>query len=250
MKRSSIVVAFAAVLATLVATTAAFASGPNGKTLYRYVGQFKGLDGTSVKLTVQNGNRAALRSLLGQSQDQTFATDTNTVVIRWAQGKPSAPVSIANLELNDYVTVNVRADRNSPLGDIAGKPAASIADRGQTRNTPDKPLYLFRGTLVSKPTVDGKVTINVKGGNRRALRLMIGNEPTQTFSTNEDTVFLHWANRVPSLTNAAGLDAGDRIVIRIRAVAGLDLAQVEAIAAKRVADREPKTQESNQNAQA
>jgi hypothetical protein len=249
MKRSSIVVAFAAVLATLVATTAAFASGPNGNTLFRYVGQFKGLDGTSVKLTVQNGNRPALRSLLGQSQEQTFATDNHTVVIRWTHGTPQQ-VNIANLALNDYVTVNVRADRNSPLGDITGKPAASIADRGQTLNTPDKPLYLFRGTLVSKPTADGKVTINVKGGNRRALRLMIGNGPTQTFSTNEDTVFLHWAHRVPSLTNAAGLDTGDRIVIRIRAVAGLDLAHVEAIAAKRVADREPKTQESNQNAQA
>ena len=44
MKRSTIVVALAAVLATLVATTAAFAGGPKGHTLYRYVGQLQSND--------------------------------------------------------------------------------------------------------------------------------------------------------------------------------------------------------------
>jgi uncharacterized protein YdeI (BOF family) len=248
MKRSTIVVAFAAVLATLVAATAAFAGDSNGKTLFRYAGQFKGLDGTSMKVTVQNGNRAALRSLLGQSQDQTFATDDHTVFIRWTNGAPQQ-VNLASLALNDYVTVNVRADRSAPLDTINDKPAASVADRGQTLNQPDKPLYLFRGTLVSTDT-SGKVTIDVKGGNHRALRLMIGHEPRQTFSTDGDTVFLHWAHRIPTVINAAGLEVGDRIVIRIRADRGLDLAQVEAIAAKRVADREPKAQESHQSAQA
>ena len=43
---------------------------------------------------------------------------------------------------------------------------------------------------------------------------------------------------------------GDRIVIRIRAAGGLDLNAVETTPAKRVADREPKAQEANQNAQA
>ena len=42
MKRSSIVVALAAVLATLVAATAAFAGGSNGKTLFRYTGELDG----------------------------------------------------------------------------------------------------------------------------------------------------------------------------------------------------------------
>ena len=42
MKRSTLVVAFAAVLATLVAATAAFAAGPNGKVLFRYTGEFDG----------------------------------------------------------------------------------------------------------------------------------------------------------------------------------------------------------------
>jgi hypothetical protein len=248
MKRSSIIVAVAAILATLVATTAAFASGPKDNTLYRYVGQFKGLNGTSVNVTVQNGNRAALRSLFEQKLDQSFATDEKTVVLRWKDGIPTK-TDINGLELNDYVTVNVRSDRNADIGKITTKPAASIGDRGQTLNKPTKPLYLFRGTLVS--VADGSsVTIIVKGGNRNALRLMIGSQSaTQTFTTGKETVFLHWKNRVPNISVPTTWAAGDRIIVRIRADRGLGLADVLATPAKRVADREPRNHEAHQNDQ-
>ena len=248
MKRSTIVVAFATVLATLVAATAAFAGDSNGKTLFRYVGQLQSKTDSSVTVTVQNGNRPALRSMLSHEQVQTFATDEKTVFLKWSAGIPTR-VGIGDLAGGDYVTVNVRADHDASLDTIKGTPAGTVADRGQTLNKPDKPLYIFRGTFVSTDDT-GKVTINVNGGNRRALRLMIGQESKQAFPTDKDTVFLHWEHRIPNVINAAGLTAGDRIVIRIRAGGGLKLAEVEAIAAKRVADREPKAQESNQNAQA
>jgi hypothetical protein len=252
MKRSTIVVAFAAILATLVAATAAFAGGPNGKTLFRYVGQLKATSDSSVTVTVQNGNRPALRSLLGQSQEQTFTTETKTekktVFLKWTDGIPKV-VGYGDLAPGDYVTVNVRAERDASLDTIRGTPARIVADRGQTLNKPDKPLYLFRGTLVSKE-VGKSVTIDVKGGNRHALRLMIGNGATQTFATGNETVFLHWAHRIPTVIDAMGLHEGDRIIIRVRADRGATLAEVEATPAKRVADREPKSQESNQSAQA
>jgi len=248
MKRSTIVVAFAAVLATLVAATAALAGDSNGKTLFRYVGQLQSKTGSSVTVTVQNGNRPALHSMLSHEQVQTFATDEKTDFLKWSAGIPTK-VGIGDLAGGDYVTVNVRADHDASLDTIKGTPAGTVADRGQTLNKPDKPLYIFRGTFVSTDDT-GKVTINVNGGNRRALRLMIGQESKQAFPTDKDTVFLHWEHRIPNVINAAGLTAGDRIVIRIRAGGGLKLAEVEAIAAKRVADREPKAQESNQNAQA
>jgi len=50
--------------------------------------------------------------------------------------------------------------------------------------------------------------------------------------------------------DASQLKAGDRIVIRVRADRGATLAEVEATAAKRVADREPRAQEGSQSAQA
>jgi len=247
MKRSAIAVAVVAVLATLVATTAAFAGGHKGNTLYRYVGQLQSKTDTSVTVAVQNGNHAALRSLIGQSQVQTFTTDSKTVFLRWTDGKPKQ-VDINDLQSNDYVTVNVRSERNAEIGTITKKAAAIVGDRGQTLTKPTKPLYLFRGTFVSQ--ADGKVTITVKGGNRHALRLLIGQAAQQTFATGPETVFLHWAKRIPTVIDATKLEAGDRIVIRVRADRGSTLAQVEATPAKRVADREPKAQETQQSAQA
>ncbi len=247
MKRSTIVIAVAAILATLVTATAAFAGGSHGKTLFRYVGQVQATSGSSVTVAVQNGNHAALRSMLGQGQVQTFATGEKTVFLKWTKGIP-AVVGIGDLAVGDNVTVNIRADRKGSLDTVKATPAAAIGDRGQNLNPPKKPLYLFRGTLVS--AADGKVTMDVKGGNRHALRSLIGQQAQQTFSTGPETVFLHWAHRIPTLIDAAGLKAGDRIVIRVRADRGSTLAQVEATAARRVADREPKAQEAKQDAQA
>ncbi|MSO95512.1 MAG: hypothetical protein EXQ81_06930 [Thermoleophilia bacterium] len=246
MKRSTFIVALAAVAAALVATTAAFAGGPGGKTLFRYVGQVQSTTGSSVTISVENGNGPALHSLLGQSQVQTFATDDKTVFLKWAGGIPTV-VGIADLATNDYVTVNVRSNREATLDTIRARPAATVADRGQTLNRPSGQLYLFRGVLVS--TADGKVTITVKGGNRHALKLLIGQPADQTFTTGPETVFLHWAQRIPTVIDASGLKVGDRILIRIRAARDLSLAEVEATPARRVADREPKAQETHQNNQ-
>ena len=93
------------------------------------------------------------------------------------------------------------------------------------------------------------MTIDVKGGNRHALRLLIGQPARQTFATGDETVFLHWAQRIPTVIDASKLKVGDRIIVRVRAAGGSTLQQVEATAAKRVADREPKQQEQSQSAQ-
>jgi hypothetical protein len=247
MRRSpTLAVALAAALAALVAAGAALAGGSNGKALYRYVGQVEGTSGSSVTVTVQNGNRAALRSLLGQGQAQTFATDAKTVFLRWTKGTP-AKVGIGDLAVGDYVAVNVRADRDASLATIAGTPAALVGDRGQTPEKPTEPLYLFRGSFVS--AAGGSVAIDVAGGNRHALRLLIGQPARQTFATGGETVFLRWASRVPTVIDASKLKEGDRVVVRVRAPKGATLQAVEATAAKRVAAHEPKAQERSQSAQ-
>jgi hypothetical protein len=238
--------ALAGMLAALVAASGAWAGGPGGKTLYRYTGQVVSTGDSSVTVTVQNGNHAALRSLIGQSQQQQFTTDSKTVFLRWTSGKPQQ-VGIHDLAANDYVTVNVRADRGASIETVRGTPAATVGDRGPTLVKPAQPLFLFRGTFVS--TSGGTVTIDVKGGNRRALRLMIGQDARQSFSTGDETVFLQWAHRIPTVIDASKLTPGDRIIVRVRAAGDATLATVEATAAKRVADREPKAQEASQSAQ-
>jgi hypothetical protein len=248
MKRTvATVLALAGVVAALAATSAASAEGAAGKALYRYAGQVTTTSASSVTVTVLNGNHAALHSLIGQSQQQTFTTDATTVFLKWTSGIPKQ-VAIGDIAANDYVTVNVRAARDASLDTIKGTPSATVGDRGQTLVKPDQPLYLFRGTFVD--TSGGNVTIDVKGGNRRALKLMIGQDARQSFATGGDTVFLHWAERIPTVIDASKLKAGDNIVVRVRAAADATLQTVEATAAKRVADREPKAQEGSQSAQA
>jgi uncharacterized protein (DUF58 family) len=247
MRRSTAVfAALATALAALVAASAALAGGPGGKTLYRYVGQVKATGGSSLTVTVQNGNRAALRSLLGQSQEQAFTTDAKTVFLKWTGGKP-ATVGIADLAVGDHVAVNVRADRSASLDTIRGTPAALVGDHGQTIEKPTQPLYLFRGTFVSAG--GGAVTVDVKGGNRLALRLLIGQTARQTFATGGETVFLRWAGRIPTVIDASMLKEGDRVVVRVRAPRDATLQVVASTAAKRVAAHEPRAQESTQSAQ-
>ena len=96
------------------------------------------------------------------------------------------------------MTVNVRADRGSSFEEIAATAAGIVGDHGVNPTKPTQPLYLFRGTFVSGEA--GKVTIDVKGGNRRALHLMIGQGTTQTFTTGDETVFLYWAHRIPTVS--------------------------------------------------
>jgi hypothetical protein len=246
MRKTGVLALFAAIVAVLVAAGSASAGGGHGKVLYEYWGQVEATGSASVTITVQNGNHAALRSLIGQSQMQTFATDAKTVFLEWSQGKPTV-VGIGDLAQHDYVRINVRADRGASLDTVKATPAKLVGDHGPTVNRPKLPLYLFRGTLVSGG--GGKVTIDVRGGNRHGLRLLIGQSAQQTFSYDDGTVFLHWEHRIPTVVDPSALKPGDRIVIRVRAAKGSSLAQVESTPARRVADREPKNQEANQNAQ-
>ena len=246
MRKTGVIALFAAIVAVLVAAGSASAGDGRGKTLYQYWGQVEATGSASVTITVQNGNHPALRSLLGQSQMQTFATDAKTVFLKWDKGKPTV-VGIGDLAQHDFVLIHVRADRGASLDTIKGTPAKLVGDHGPTVSPPRLPLYLFRGTLVSAG--GGKVTIDVRGGNRHALRLMIGQAAQQTFTTDDGSVFLHWEHRIPTVVDPSTLKPGDRIIVRVRAPKGSTLAQVESTPARRVADREPKGQEANQNTQ-
>jgi hypothetical protein len=248
MKRITTAATLAAALALMVALAAAStaAAGP-GKTLFRYVGQVSATSGSSVTMSVQTGTRPALRSLIGQSQVQTFTTGSSTVFLRWTAGIPKQ-VSIGDIEAGDIVAVNIRAPRGSSLATVVATPAALVGDHGPTLVHPDQPLYLFRGKLVA--AAGGLVTVDVKGGNKRALRLMIGQDARQAFATASSTVFLQWSHRVPTVVDPSQLHAGDPVIVRVRAPGASTLQVVETTGARRVATHEPKRAEQQQSAQA
>ena len=189
-----------------------------------------------VSINVQGGNKPALRAMLGAPVTQTFAYDGTTEFLRWSEGKPTV-VQAADLAAGDYVWVHVRAPRDASLADLEKVAAGIVGDHGTQLFKPDQPLYLFRGRLSA--VASGTVTVDVSGGNHRALRLLLGAGGSQTFTFGDSTIFLLWQGKVPSVIDSTKLVVGDRIVVRIRAAAKSSLAQVEATAANHIGDREP-----------
>jgi hypothetical protein len=228
----------ATIVAALACVGAATANNGHGRFLYVFTGQLTATPANGgVSINVQGGNKPALRAMLGAPVTQTFAYGSTTEFLKWSHGVP-AVVQPSDLAAGDFVWVHVRAPRDSSLADVEQTAAGLVGDHGPQLFKPDKPLYLFRGTLSSVSTT-GQLTVDVTGGNARAMRLLIGQPQSQTFTTGDDTIFLLWQGKVPTVIDASKLVTGDRIVVRIRAAARSSLAQVEATAANHVGDREP-----------
>jgi hypothetical protein len=226
-----ILVAAAALLAPVAATAA-----PRG-VQFAFLGQLSAVPANgSLAVTVEGGNRPALRAMLGQPVAQTFAYDSSTEFLKWSDGIPSV-VQAGDLAAGDWVWVRIRAPRNTSLADLERRSPFIVGDHGSTLFKPSKPLFLFRGTLTSVGT--STVTVHVTGGDRRALRLLLGANGDQTFTFGGNTIFLLWQGKVPTVIDPSKLVIGDRIVVRIRAAKGSSLADVESTAANRIGDREP-----------
>src|SRR5947208_3476541 len=54
-------------------------------------------------------------------------------------------------------------------------------------------LYVFSGPLAAAPTATS-FTLTVEGGNRAALKAMLGQSAQQTFAYDSSTEFLLWAH--------------------------------------------------------
>jgi hypothetical protein len=228
-------------LVALVAAGAAVAANGNGRAnrglLYSFIGQLTATPSNGgVPISVEGGNRAALEAMLGQPVIQTFAYGDSTEFLQWSAGTP-AVVQAGDLAEGDYVVVNVRAPRGASLSDIEQVAAAIVGDHGTQLHKPSQPLYTFRGTLTA--VGDSNVTLDVAAGNGRAMRLMVGQQASQTFTTGGQTIFLLWQGKVPTVIDASQLKVGDKVVTRIRSEKGSTLGQVESTAAEHVGDREP-----------
>jgi hypothetical protein len=243
MKNRLIATLALAALACAVAATSA--AGGARKQQYQFRGELLNASSTSVQLQVEGGNHPALKALIGQSQDQSFSVDGKTEFLIWSHGKPTVG-SVTDLKQGDWVQVNVRAQAGSSLSQIEGTPAGIVGDHGDNKPGKGKPLFLYVGT-VSGGQSGGHVALHVTGGNWRGLKSMLGQSLDQSFSYDDDTIFLLWQGKVPTIIDPSQLKAGDRITIRVRARAASTLAQVEATAANHIGDHEPGNVEAQNN---
>jgi hypothetical protein len=97
--------------------------------------------------------------------------------------------------------------------------------------------YVFNGRLLADAGNSQSLFVDVKGGNRPALRKLIGQGRTQQFAVGAGTQYLRWTNGVPSVVDESNLVAGDFVTIRVRAARSASLGEIEATPAWRVADR-------------
>lgn len=192
---------------------------------------------TSISMTVEGGNRIALKKMLGQSVNQNFAVGTGTEFLKWSHGVPTV-VHSNDLTAGDWLVVHVRAPYDATLAQVETSPAGIVADRAVKPNPPSKPLFLFRGRLTA-PAGPSTVTLNVRGGNHRALRLLIGQPLQQSFTYGPETIFLLWQGKVPTVISPQQLTVGDRITVRIRAPWRSSLSQVESTPAVHIGEHEP-----------
>ena len=235
----SILVVAALACAALAATASAAGRGR----VFQFRGELTAASSSSVSLQVEGGNHAALRAMLGQSQDQTFATGSSTEFLIWSHGVPTVG-NVGDLKTGDWVQLTVRDKAGSSLSDIEGNAAGIVADHATKGNPSPLPLYLYVGQ-VAGPQANDQIALNVTGGNARALKTMIGQPSAQTFTYGDNTIFLLWQGKVPTVIDASQLKAGDRITIRIRAPRRSTLAQVESTAAVHVGDHEPANASDN-----
>src|SRR4051794_32144076 len=73
--------------------------------------------GGHISLHVTNGNWRALHAMLGQSLDQTFTYDANTIFLLW-QGRVPTVIAPAQLKSGDLITIRIRAARTSTLAQV------------------------------------------------------------------------------------------------------------------------------------
>ena len=237
-KRTLRIVLAALAVALLVAGAAQGGGGFRAHYIFRgHLLTTPPANATSISLTVEGGNRIALKKMLGQSVQQNFAVGTGTEFLEWSHGVPTV-VHSNDLQAGDWIVLHVRAPYNASLAQIEARPPGIVADRAVKPNPPSKPLYLFRGRLAAAagPTT---VTVDVRGGNRRALRLLIGQPLQQSFTYGPETILLLWQGKVPTVISPAQLTVGDRITVRIRAPWGSSLSQVESTAAVHIGEHEP-----------
>jgi hypothetical protein len=236
MRRQLCFASLLALAILTVGTSATLAARGSGNALYVFNGRLMADAGTSPTLAVDvnGGNRRALRKLVGQSDNASFAVDARTQYIRWTQGVPTV-VPESNLLAGDRVSVRVVADRHASLAQIESTPARRVADTGPGGRFPRQPLWLFSGTL-NAPAAGGHLTLHIRDGNLRALRAMLGQALDQTFSFDRHTVFVVWQHGVPTVVSPGSLHTGDRVTVRIRAPRAFSLAQVEQVPANHVGD--------------
>ena len=99
--------------------------------------------------------------------------------------------------------------------------------------------YVFKGRLLADAGSSSTLAVHVNGGNKPAIKKLIGESRDQQFAVDANTQYLRWTHGVPTVVPESNLVEGDRVTIQIKAPRPAPLADIEATPAWRVADSGP-----------
>jgi hypothetical protein len=99
--------------------------------------------------------------------------------------------------------------------------------------------FAFNGRLLSDAGSSSSLYVDVNGGNKPALRKLVGQSDSQHFTVGSGTQYLRWSHGVPTVVAESNLVAGDVVSVQVRAARSASLAEITSTAATRVADRGP-----------
>ena len=198
---------------------------------------------TSVSLNVTGGDNQGLRAMIGASGPQTFAVDAATSYVAWtAAERGNAPLvtTPSQMHAGDKVRLRVRAPRQAPLSVIEAAPAKLIADLATSQKVQGR-LFVWGGKTVAIDLTAQTITVQIRFGNRRGLKALLGNPATQTFHYDSATQFVSWKKYVPAMVAPTTVSVGTPVTLRTRAIGNVSLTDLTNAPLWRVRVREPKT---------
>src|SRR5437588_9806400 len=103
---------------------------------------------------------------------------------------------------------------------LAAGASSTFAARGREQT------YVFNGRLLADAGSSTSLYVDINGGNRPALKKLVGQSDSQNFAVGASTQYLRWAHGVPSVVAESNLVAGDVVSVQVRAARDAPLAQI------------------------
>ena len=114
------------------------------------------------------------------------------------------------------------------LAAIVPAGAALATNRDGTRS------YEFQGPVTAVDVATGKITVDVKGGDRDGLKALIGQPNVQTFTVGPLTTYVSWNLGTPTSGALASITLGQTVRVHVRQPRNTPMTTLAATAASRV----------------
>jgi len=88
----------------------------------------------------------------------------------------------------------------------AGASSTLAAGRGEQ-------TYVFNGRLLADAGSSTSLYVDINGGNKPALKKLVGQSDNQYFAVGAGTQYLRWSHGVPTVVAESNLVAGDAVSV-------------------------------------